>query len=544
MSSPALAIAYGIWVRNQTGFVVCAAALLAMALFYPALFAYSVTPATLIASTIPLIGVFSYVLNATVFAQDAGSLASSYPRHMMVLPVKSRTLVFWPMVFGSLLAVGVLVVTVKIVYRSSGLAIPLGLPALAMVVIIAWFQAIAWFPLKVRWIRALIAAFTTLGLGSLPVWILVQGGPEAQLRVAVVLLAYLVTAYPLAFAAVRSERRGDSWHLGFSSKMDRSGVDWAYRNQAARPFQSAALAQLWYEWCCHGRASMAFVGSELLLVWGILLTSHRPIDATLMPFILSLLLLAPTLIVGSTGSMIGRLRPFWVDQRPLNTFVTTRPISNGGLVGAKLRMALVIVVLTWVFTLIGTSACVVLTRSLPGATTLWHRVESLYPGGRAHAICALACVLVPAASFRMLSDGLPFALTGRRWLADGAVLCYFVILAILAACGAWLAQHPSYFSRLIAILPWLVGCAAILKASAAAAAFRYAIHRRLMGWPAFWRIIAVWSGLTTAIVALVMLLGPPSTLISTPSLILGAATCVPLIRFPLSSIAMDWNRHR
>jgi hypothetical protein len=304
------------------------------------------------------------------------------------------------------------------------------------------------------------------------------------------------------------------------------------------------MAQLWYEWCCHGRASLAFVGSELLLVWGILLTSHRPIDATLMPLILSLLLLAPTLIVGSTGSMIGRLRPFWVDQRPLNTFVTTRPISNGGLVGAKLRMALVIVVSTWVFTLIGTSACVVLTRSLPGATTLWHRVESLYPGGRALAICALACVLVPAVSFRMLTDGLPFALTGRKWLADGAVLCYFVILAILAACGAWLAQHPNYFSRLIAILPWLVGCAAILKACAAVAAFRCAIHRRLMGWPAFWRIIAVWSGLTTAIVALVMLLGPPSTLISTPSLILGAATFVPLVRFPLSPIAMDWNRHR
>ena len=53
---------------------------------------------------------------------------------MLVLPVKTRALVFWPMLFGSLMAVCLWAVTVKVVYRSSGLAIPLGMPALALVV--------------------------------------------------------------------------------------------------------------------------------------------------------------------------------------------------------------------------------------------------------------------------------------------------------------------------------------------------------------------------------------------------------------------------
>ena len=192
MNSVAFGFAYGIWVRNQIGFMLCAAGLLAMALFYPLLFAYSKAPAVLVASTIPLVFIFTYVLNSTIFAQDTGSLASSYPRHMLVLPLRARSLVLWPMFFGSLIAVSLLVVTAKVVYRSSGLAIPLGLPALAMVVIISWFQAIAWIPLKVRPVRALIAMFLVLGLGSFPLWIMTRADPNAQILVVAILLAYLV----------------------------------------------------------------------------------------------------------------------------------------------------------------------------------------------------------------------------------------------------------------------------------------------------------------------------------------------------------------
>jgi hypothetical protein len=544
MSSPELAIAYGIWVRNQTGFVVCAAALLAMALFYPALFAYSVAPATLIASTIPLIGVFSYVLNATVFAQDAGSLASSYPRHMMVLPVKSRTLVFWPMFFGSLIAVGLLVVTVKIIYRSSGLAIPLGLPALAMVVIIAWFQAIAWFPLKVRWVRALIALFATLGLGSLPLWILVQGGPDAQFRVAAVLLAYLVAAYPVAFAAVRSERRGDSWQFGFSTEPAERSIDGAKRRKAARPFRSTAAAQFWYERRCHGLALLVFLGFEMLLVWGVVLSARRPIPAPLLPLILGLLLLTPVLIVGAVGTAIGRFRPFWVDQRPSNTFMTVRPIASGEFVAAKMRLAVMVVISYWVFNLVGTGACVVFSRSLSGAMTVWHRFESLYPAGRAPAICVLALILIPVVMFRFFTDGLPFAFPGRRWLADGAVYCFLVLVMSLVSAAAWLSQHPGYLPRLLAIATWFVAFLAIVKASAAATAFCLAIRGQLISWAGFWRIVAFWAGSTAAGIALVWLLEPPAGVVSNLSIIVGVATFVPLVRFPVSSVAMDWNRHR
>ncbi len=544
MHFPALAIGYGIWVRHQFGFLICAAGLAVMALCYPLLFAYSRAPAVLLASTIPLIGIFTYVLNATIFAQEPGSLASSYPRHLLVMPLKSWSLVFWPMFFGSLIALSLLFVTVKIVYRTSGMEIPLGLPALGLVVIVSWFQAIAWFPLNMRAIRALIATFATIAFGSLPIWLLVRDGQEAHFVIVAVLLAYLAVAHVLAFAALKAQRRGDSWQLWYESGRVGRSTARAERVVSYRPFRSAARAQLWYEWNCHGRVVLSFLAFEMLMIWSIALSGRRPITASLLPLILGLLLFAPIAVIGSAGPMIGRLRPFWVEQRGFNTFMTVRPIASAALVAAKLRLALLIVVTSWIFVLMGTSAVVLLSRSFAGAITVWHRFESHYPGGRAPAICVLACVLVPALMFRMLTDGMPFALTGRRWLADTAVCGYMVLLVCLASAGVWVAQHPEYLPRIMAMTPWFVALVAVLKAGAAAVAFRVAMRRKLIEWPQIRRIIATWAAFTVAVIALVLLIAPPASLISKPSLFVGAASFVPLVRFPLSAIAIEWNRHR
>jgi hypothetical protein len=41
-----------------------------------------------------------------------------------------------------------------------------------------------------------------------------------------------------------------------------------------------------------------------------------------------------------------------------------------------------------------------------------------------------------------------------------------------------------------------------------------------------------------------VLIQPRSELISMPVLFLGIATFAPLVRYPLSALALDWNRHR
>ena len=217
MQSPAFAIAYGLWARNKKGYLLCGAVMLTLALFYPLLFAYTRSAAAVIASTIPLLGIFSFVLNSVIFAQEPGSLSSSYPRHMLVLPVRSRTLVFWPLLYGALVVIFLWVFTATAIYRSSGLAIPVVMPVLALVVITCWFQALAWMPLTLRFQRDLIAITSTLILGALPFWI-IREDPDAIALVAALLFVYLVSACTLAAVAVRAERRGDTWRLWFGAE--------------------------------------------------------------------------------------------------------------------------------------------------------------------------------------------------------------------------------------------------------------------------------------------------------------------------------------
>jgi hypothetical protein len=108
----------------------------------------------------------------------------------------------------------------------------------------------------------------------------------------------------------------------------------------------------------------------------------------------------------------------------------------------------------------------------------------------------------------------------------------------------WLKDHPDKLPRVLAIAPWVVIMVAVLKAIIAAAAFRTAKCRRLIAWPACLSILAFWAALTGLAVTLVVLLEPPTALVSRPALFLGIATYIPLARFPLATLAFDWNRHR
>ena len=268
IQSPALAIGYGIWCRNHKGYKVCAAGLAAMAIVYPAVFTRTGAAWLLVASMIPLLGIFAFVLNAVIFAEDPGSLSSRYPRHMLVLPVKTGALVFWPMLYGTSMTVGLWVVTAGLLYRWSPVTVPIWLPALALAAITSWFQAVAWLPLAVRWLRELITIFATLALVFFPIW-LIRSDPGAKTLVVLVLLGYLPPAWFVALAAVGADRRGDVWRLWFFRPRAESSVRWPKRSIASRPFRSLRLAQFWYEWTCHGTVVAPALCAMMTLVWSV-----------------------------------------------------------------------------------------------------------------------------------------------------------------------------------------------------------------------------------------------------------------------------------
>ena len=289
---------------------------------------------------------------------------------------------------------------------------------------------------------------------------------------------------------------------------------------------------------------IGFLCGTMLSIWACLLSAGKPVQAPLFPLILGLLLAAPVVTVGSVGPAMGRFRPFWIEHRYSNTFLDVRPMASAAFVAAKMRLATLTVIVSWVFILAGTVFCIVFSQSVPAAITTWRRFASVYPGGQAPVICGLVCVLLPALSWRFLTDGLPFVLTGRKWIADGSVWLYLAAVLGLVSGGLWLATHRDQLPRVLALVPWLVVLCAILKAGAAAAAYRAAMRRRLIAWPEFWRGLAVWSVFTGLAVALVLLLKLPPAFGSKPTLVLGIATFAPLVRFPLATLAIEWNRRR
>jgi hypothetical protein len=175
MRSPAFAIAWSVWSRNRTGFLVSNATLAALAIVYPLLAAVTPAVAIAIAGTVPLAGVFAFVMNALLFTEDEGNLSSRYPRHMLTLPVRTRTLAFWPMLFAPSGAALLWVAAALLIYRPGGHELPVLIPALGLAALMAWAQALAWLPITKFVLREVMNIALVAALGALPIWLTFTG---------------------------------------------------------------------------------------------------------------------------------------------------------------------------------------------------------------------------------------------------------------------------------------------------------------------------------------------------------------------------------
>ena len=143
---------------------------------------------------------------------DLGSKGSVFPTHMLVLPVRTRALVGWPMLYGTAIHAGLWVLLATTVLRPGGIDSPLVWPAVVLSAVGAWVQAIAWspFPSPFVLVPALLIAICPIGLlakwvifndaaSSIAVWLIVG-------IVAWTLVAYVVGAYGLT-----QVRAGNGW---------------------------------------------------------------------------------------------------------------------------------------------------------------------------------------------------------------------------------------------------------------------------------------------------------------------------------------------
>ena len=172
-------------------------------------FLVAITPAGAMAltSVAPIVGIFAFVLNSLLFVEDAGSLTSRYPRYMLTLPVRTGSLVFWPMLFVSIgsgllwLAVALLGLSACRISNAAldsghgaggldGMGSGTGLDAHPRL-------------LGSRFHDDHRGDHSGRPEGALPVWLMVASGSAGL--AASLLITYIAAAYLVAWAAVASD---------------------------------------------------------------------------------------------------------------------------------------------------------------------------------------------------------------------------------------------------------------------------------------------------------------------------------------------------
>ena len=475
-------------------------------------------------------------MNALLFVEEVGSLSSGYPRRMFSLPVPARTLVIWPMLYGSATVALLWVATACLVYRPWDSRVPVLLPALGLAALMAWFQAISWSPLHPSWLRV-PAAVVLIGVSAGILLGLKWMGLVSPETLAAVLAVAILAAYPVALAGVASARRGDSW---------RAWPEWLKPWRAAarsgrRPFRSAFEAQLWYEWRCHGLVLPVAVAGILLIV-----SRHgeRSSGRAALPgfLLMGLSHAGPHRLLGrgrrrAPGPVLG-LAPSRPPDRDDPTDDQRRPgrrqVRDGGGerpadLGRDARRA---------------GAADRRRGIRRGSGGSLGRLRGRYPGGRAVAVVTLGAVSGLALTWKQLTDFVPNALTGRAWIENLAVAPMVIFGMVVGPAVVWSLTHPEDLPRVLAALPFLVAFVALLKVLVASWAFREAIRRGLIGARALSGIMALWLALVASAVGLAALTLPAWLAAETRvAAMVGIASFVPLARFALAPLALDWNRH-
>jgi hypothetical protein len=463
---------------------------------------------------------------AAVFLLTGADLKErGYWKTMFVLPVRTRTLVAWPMLWGSLALGCVWLFVAAFILRPTGYAPPLVWPLAAAAAGLTLLQAVSWMPLAQQWLQVVIAVPAAFAFAVLVVL-------TAMLQVSEpVATCIFLGLLPFTFAAglgvVAAARRGDVFDWQLWNRL----VAWAAskRKAASQPFASAARAQLWFE--CRSYAWLLPLSIAMLLPFLIVLAVlEARNDGRLAGTPLAILVLMPALIATVVGFQLGV---------PALPFVGTRPVSSTALVRSKFEMALVSTLLAYLPILLIVAVLFLWPRLLNSALQASGEAGVL----KATAILLVALVLPPLLTWKGIAEGLWFGLTGRTWLTNAFGFGVTALIGGGTLFGVWVAFYPAVQAWLWSLLPWLVGCLLALKAIIAIGVAAALVQSRLMSGTRVIMILGAWSMIVFALCLLALWLIPGS-LLSARDAIAGVVLLVPFSRLAGAPLALDWNRHR
>lgn len=469
------------------------------------------------------VGLFSHG-----FGGDLAAHQSIYPPRLFTLPVTTRALAGWPMLYGTTAMASLWLVTTLFARFVAGAELPLVWPAFLMAAYLAWTQAFMWMPYGLRGLRVLVAVLWLVAIDAV---VLVAIEYEAsELRMMSLLAPLIPLAYVVACVAVARARRGDvpDWSGPFAPFRRGAGVAWRGR----RGFSSPIAAQTWYEWRRHGRTLPALVGLVVPAELGLLFIPGND-TAPVVFTTLAIVLLTPLFLAVVAAPALSTSSPFG----------TTRPMTTASLVRAKLTMTVLSTLAAWILVLV----CIPLALSWSG--TLPIVIDRARAGievtGIPRAVAVVLCLLVwlVAGTWKRLVQSLCVGLTARDAVVKSTVGVALVFLVAAGPIADLIITNRNVESAIWRALPWILSAVACLKVAAGAWVAVRLYDTRVLSDRAL--VIGAVSWLATVLAVYGMLEWfAASPLMPRFFLAAIAIVSVPLARISAAPLALAWSRHR
>jgi len=539
MNSPAQAILWQIYWRARWGFAAAAAFFLLSATLIHLLPKHWTIQ--LEDNQVPAVGWFlgmtgffvNFVLMAAFSMGGTDVRNLTFASHILVLPVRTRTLVFWPMFSGCATVAAIWLFNASLVFRVAGIAAPLWLPAAALAALSAAFQALTWTPFVQRWLHGALAIVVLMS----PLFVLLLGIVLdihlSELVGAAILVNLIPIVYLAAVSGVGMARRGDAYEWRAWGRF----VEWLakWRPIAMHPFRSMGSAQLWYECRAHMIVPI-FIGC--MMPCFIFIPALDPTNVELGWRQLGIMLVAPLFVASLAGGALGQL----VD--PLSksetaSFVLVRPISSLLILRGKLIAATIMTALIWILFLGYIS--LLLTR--PGFPHSIAEVASSVALWKAIGYPILVLALLLLLTWKNMVENLWVTLTGRKWVENANSFGFMGLIFVGIGIGLWIGFHPESHKPALAAVPWLIGLLVVAKLAIASFVVRKLVASRLTGPGGAAMVAAMWLAVVGSLCVLALVLLPPAY--ATPqNIIPGIALFIPFSRIAGAPLALEWNRHR
>lgn len=474
------------------------------------------------------VGVFSYGLSGDLAARE-----SIFPARMFTLPVTTRALAGWPMLYGTAAAASLWIATAILVRWPGGVDVyvPWVWPALLAAAYLAWTQALMWMPYGLPGVRVVIAALWLMVVDVIVLLALNYGAREPVM--VAICAPQIPAAYLVAWYAVARARRGDvpDWR-GLFARLRRI-VD--VRPRRRKNFLSAARAQTWFEWRRHGRVLPAMV-AIVVPVELLLLFIPGNDTAPIVFLILFAVLLTPPFMAVFAAAALGTITPS-------GSFMATRPLTSASLIAAKLKMTGWSTLAAWLLVVIFSVVALMLSGRMPVVVERARAGIEVTGTLRGIAVVLLMFAALVASTWKHLVQSLCIGLTGRAWLIKSSALLGLIALVAAGPLADEVITNRTVQSAIWNGLPWILVVLVVFKMIAASwVAIRLYDSRLLSD-----RMLV--TGAACWLVTVLVLYGVLEWFAASPTIpryFLGAIAIlqVPLARVSAAPLALAWSRHR